>query len=288
MSLGPILAATIAAADLDRATRLYTAGLGLAVMEAGRVPASLAEAWGAPALAGARWVGLGGGGDPIGGLRLVELGEAIPDGHSLASLGWAAAEISVIDVDARAAAMTRSGFRLLGAPRPLGSNPLIKAAQLAGPGGEVLYVTDVRAYEGPLELRRAERPVDRCFIAVVATADLEATRDRYETGFGTRRVSDRPVVVPVLTASLHLAEGATVRISSQQLQGDCLVEIDAYPPATPARPRVKGLPVGVAMMTLAGPAVGSPGPHAWPYGGRPLEVRRGAAGELIELVGAPS
>jgi catechol 2,3-dioxygenase-like lactoylglutathione lyase family enzyme len=286
MSFGPILAATVATGDLDHAIRCYTAGLGLSVIDGGEVSAALAAAWGAGDLAGARWAGLAGGGDEIGGLRLVETGGPAVDALPLASLGWAAAELSVAGVDHRVRVMTEAGFRVLGAPRPLGSNPDIRAAQLAGPDGEALYITDVSAHDGAVALRRATRPVDRCFIAVLASADLEAARGCYEGTFGTRRVSDRQVGIPVLTARLGLAPGETVRISSQQLAGDCLIEIDAYPPATPPRPMRRGLAAGVAMMTFAGPANGPPGPAAWPYRGRPTEMRRGGAGELIELVGA--
>ncbi len=285
MSLGPILAATLVTADIDKAERTYRAGLGLTVIESGRIPDEIATAWGAPDLTGARWIGLASSDEGLGGLRLVDVPDPPPDALPLASLGWGATEISVIDVDGRAAKMSKAGFRVISPPRPLGSNPQIRAAQFAGPDGEVIYVTDVRAYEGPFEVRRAERPVEGCFIAVLATADLEAARHFYEAGYGTRRVTDRPVVVPALTKQLGLAEGEMVRISSQQLAGNCLLEIDAYPVGTPARPRASGLPAGVAMMTFAGPAKGPAGPAEWPYRGRALEVVRGAAGELVEVVG---
>ncbi len=288
MSLGPILAATIATADIDKAERIYRAGLGLMVIASGRLPASVAGAWGAPELTGARWIGLGSSDEGLGGLRLVEVPGLPADALPLASLGWAATEISVIDVDGRAATMSKAGFSVISPPRPLGSNAQIRAAQFAGPDGEAIYVTDVRAYEGPFEVRRAVHPVEGCFIAVLATADLEAARHFYEAGYGTRRVTDRPVMVPALTKQLGLADGEMVRISSQQLDGGCLLEIDAYPPQTPPRPRAGGLPAGVAVMTFAGPASGPPGPAGWPYRGRPVETVRGAAGELIELVGTRS
>jgi catechol 2,3-dioxygenase-like lactoylglutathione lyase family enzyme len=288
MSLGPILAATIVTADVDKAERVYRAGLGLMVIASGRLSAAIAAAWGAPDLAGARWIGLASTSEGLGGLRLVEVPDRPADALPLASLGWAATEISVIDVDGRAATMDKAGFRVISPPLPLGSNSQIRAAQFAGPDGEAIYVTDVRAYEGPFEVRHAEHPVEGCFIAVLAAADLDAARHFYETGYGTRRVTDRPVVVPCLTKQLALADGEMVRISSQQLDGGCLLEIDAYPPRTPPRPRASGLPAGVAMMTFAGPADGPAGPAEWPYRGRPTQTVRGAAGELIELVGTRS
>ncbi len=288
MSFGPILAATIVTADVEKAERTYRAGLGLTVITSGRLPAAIATAWGAPDLADARWIGLASSSEGLGGLRLVEVPDPPVDALPLASLGWGATEISIIDVDARAAAMTAAGFRVVSPPRPLGSDAQIRAAQFAGPDGEAIYVTDVRAYQGPFEVRRAEHPVEGCFIAVLAAADLEAARDFYETGYGTHRVTDRPVLVPALTKQLGLAEGEMVRISSQQLSGGCLLEIDAYPAGTPERPRASGLPAGVAMMTFSAPVVGPGGPAIWPYRGRPVKVVRGVAGELIELVGHPA
>ena len=285
MSFGPIIAATIATADIDRSAAVYEAGMGLTPFASGRLAASIAASWGVPALAGARWAGLGSGGDELGGLRLVEVADLPADPLPLASLGWAATEISVMDVDARAAAMQAAGFEVLSPPLPLGSNPQIRAAQFAGPDREAIYVTDLRSYQGVFDIRRATRPVDRCFIAVLAAGDLEAARAFYEETYGTRRVTDRPVVVPALTRQLRLAEGETVRISSQQIDEGCLIEIDGYPHGTPPRPTAGGFPAGVAMMSFAGPAKGEPGPADWPYRSRRVDHIRGAAGELIEVIG---
>jgi catechol 2,3-dioxygenase-like lactoylglutathione lyase family enzyme len=285
MSLGPIIAATIATADIERAAEVYRAGMGLGVFASGHLCASAASAWGTPDLAGARWIGLNSGGDELGALRLVEVPDLPADPLPLASLGWAATEISVIDVDARASAMADAGFEVLSPPLPLGSNPNIRAAQFAGPDREAIYVTDLRSYQGVFDVRRATRPVDRCFIAVLAAGDLEAARDFYETTYGTCRVTDRPVIVPALTRQLRLAEGEQVRISSQQIDEGCLIEIDAYPVGTPERAKAGGLPAGVAMMSFSGGARGPCGPDDWPYRGRPVDVVRGAAGELIEVIG---
>lgn len=285
--LGPILAATIATTDLGRAVAAYGAGLGFRPVADGTVPAALARAWGAADLAGARWSLLAPDGQASpGALRLVTVPGPRRDARPLSSLGWAAAELSVADPDSLIPDLEGAGFRVLGPCRPLGSNPAIRAMQVAGPDGEVLYLTDIRAYDGALDLYRAERPVDRCFIAVLAAPDLDAARGWYEARFSVDRVSDRQVPVPVLTSAWGQGSDQAVRISSLQLAGGCLIETDGYPSETPPRPRSGGLPLGIAAMSFLTDGAGGTPIDMPPYDGRPVAVHRGAAGELIELVGA--
>ncbi len=284
ISAGPILWITLSTPDLDASLWAWDAGLGLTVQERGIVSGTLAGAYGAPALSGARWALLGG---RLGGIRLIETEAGADDDAPLASLGWAAAELSVADADAACGRAVRAGFGLLGAPRPLGSNPAIRAGQVAPPGGGALYLTDIRAYDGPLDLWRAGRAVDRAFIAVLATGEMEPDRDWLEAGGVGKKVTDRPVAVPVLQHSLGLAADATIRISSLQLAGGCLIEIDAYPDGTPDRAARGGWPAGVAMVTLA-TAAPPPGgqPRAEPpYDGRAAQVDRLPGGAMLERVG---
>jgi hypothetical protein len=204
----------------------------------------------------------------------------------LTCLGWAAAELSVSNPESLVAPLERAGFRILGRPRMLGSNEAIQAMQIAGPDGEVLYLADVRAYEGSMSLHRATKPVDRLFIAVLACGDLDHARSFYEDRFGTARVSDREVAVPVLQQSLGLPDSATVRLSSVQLAGNCLVEHDQYPPTALDKERVAGLPCGIAMITVRADIADGRTIDAPPYNGAPVQMLHGGAGEWLELVGA--
>lgn len=283
-SAGPILWITLSTPDLDASLSAWAAGLGLTVVEQGVVSDRLAGAYGAPALSGARWALLGG---RLGGIRLIESAAGAEEDAPLASQGWAAAELSVADADAACGRAIGAGFRALGAPRPLGSNPAIRAGQVAVPGGGALYLTDIRAYDGPLDLWRAARAVDRAFIAVLASEDLDRDRDWLEAEGVGARVTDRPVKVPVLQDSLGLEEDETIRISSVQLEGGCLIEIDAYPEGTPQRRTREGWPAGVAMVTLAtasAPDGARPCPEP-PYDGRAARVDRLPGGAMLERVG---
>lgn len=258
------------------------------VVAAGQIDKTTASLWDLPNMAGANWSLLASDPSGIGGLRLIEVAGPVPEIPPLGSLGWAAAELSVIDPESLRPRLVEAGFRVLGVPRSLGSNPSVRAMQVAGPSGEVLYLTDVRAYDGDLDLHRARRPVDRLFISVLASHDLEDARGFYEERFAADRVSDRPVDVPVLRNCLNLTDDALIRISSLQISGGCLIEHDQYPKTARERPKTAGLPSGIAMMTVRaervdGPRIGGP-----PYGGAQVELVRGRQGEWIELVGPPA
>lgn len=283
---GPILSATVTVGDLARSLRAYGDGLGLEPVWQGTIPTAVAAAWEAPALAGAMMAVLqprDAAADAPGAIRLVAPADGLPGRPvPLASHGWAAAEFSVIDPDALLPTACAHGFECLGPPAPLGSNPAIRATQIAGPDGEVFYLTDIRAYDGALDLHAATRPVDRCFIAVLATPNLPAERRALERAKVGRRVTDRPVTVPVLNRSLGLPADTMTRISSLQLADGCLIEIDGYPDPLPSRPMLGDWPTGVAMITVADPQ--APAPVA----GSPIalgRIERLCAGARLERVG---
>lgn len=280
---GPICWVTMATPDLDRSVTAWQAGLNLAPVMQGRLEEELAQCYGAPDLAGARWVLLGG---RRGGVRLLEIGpESEPD-HPLASLGWAAVEFSVTDLDLVIEQACSAGFEILGAPRALGSNPSIRAAQMSVPGGGAAYLTDIRAYDGPLDLHRASQLVDRVFIAVLASSDLERDRGWLAAEGIGQIVTDRQVKVPVLEKSLGLEPGQEIRISSLQLGDGCLIEIDGYPAETGSRTDKGQWPPGMVMLTLASPSPLARGQKCASalYQGGSIQVDRLPGGALIERI----
>ena len=292
-ALGPLLAATMSVTDPARSRQVYGRWLDYRPAADGRVSAALAAAWSAPAAEGARWELLAPASGAPGGLRLVEA-PPVSGYQPLRSFGWAAAEMTVVDVDGLAERLNGTPFRIVGPPRALSSISAIKAMQMVGPDGEVIYLSDLSAYEGRFDVARATVPVDRAFISVLAAPDLEATRTFYETHFKLQRMSDHEVVYPVLNDAFGRDADGRHRISSLQLAGQNVIEIDQYPDAATARPAASGhLPPGAAMMTFATPALdrldvdflSPPQPLAEPpYDGSRVALCRGAAGELIELV----
>lgn len=183
-----------------------------------------------------------------GGLALIEAPGCVP---AFRTLGWAAAELSVAGVDAIAARAVAGGFALAGPPRSLGSTASIAACQIVDPGGAVLYCADVRHYAGKAALVRATHPVERMFIAVLASADLDASRAWYAAQFGVEPVSDHAVPIAVLAQAWRSDPETRWRISSQQLAGECLIEIDHYPQDAGRRTcDAYGLPGGVCAVVF--------------------------------------
>ena len=289
-TIGPIVCISIPVPDLDGAAALYTEWFEYQEQARGNFPNGIVIRQNLPKLAGRAWRYLtpSASDSLLGGLRLIDAGPIPSTSSPLTSIGWAAAELSVMDVDGLAARLARSPLKIIGPPHALESNAAIKAMQVAGPYGEVFYLTDVRAYEGPLSLTSATCPIDRTFIAVLATHDLDTARDFYETRYATRRISDHEVTIPVLNHAFDAPAGSRFRISSQQLAGGSLIEIDEFPLTAKRRALLScGLPTGIAMVTLATEEAAKNFIEITDIVGGYGDIVTGRAGELIECVSRP-
>lgn len=259
--LGPILATTVAVPELDGAARAYRDLLGYEELAAGRED-------------GDRWLVLG----PPGAGRPA----------TFRTLGWAALEILVADADATLErCLEVEGFEVLQAPASVGGGSALRALQAAGPGGEGVYLTQVVTPSELFDLPTLAAGEHRVYVVVVGTHDLEATRGFFESAFGALRVTDHPLPVRVLNQAYDLPTGSLHRISTLQLAGSTVIEIDQYPPAATPRPHGS---TGLSSVTFAGgrPEVGSPRPLAArpepPYWGAPAWEVSGPCGLRFEVV----
>ncbi len=292
--LGRISTVTINTPDLPAAAAAYQRYLGYRVVDDGALGRDTARAWGRPALAGSRSVIL----EPASGsdthLRFIQ-GPAYVDYQPLACVGWNAAELIVVDVDALAQQIERSPFRTIGPPADLSFTDKIRAMQVVGPAREVLYLTQIRERLAAFDTPEPASFVDRVFIVILGGASLDALQDYYHDQFGVARAAVMPSVVSVLSAQYGLPRDHRHPIAALQVAGQCYIEADQMPPQAVARPCEPGqLPPGIAMVTfeverlpalpsVLGPAHRSPG---LPYEGRRSLACVGAAGELIELIEA--
>lgn len=292
--LGPIRAVTTTASNIATVQAAYETVLGYLVVDHGRVSAETAAGWGAPAVAGRKFLVMRpAAGEPTF-LRFVE--QAQPAGFQpMTTLGWNATEIIVQDCDALAERLKGTAFRMVAPPRPLSSSPEIRAMQAIGPANEMLYLTAVTS---PLPASRdmptAEAFVGRCFIAVMGGASIPRMADFYLQTFGNPTTS--PFNAQILSLSIQNGLPAETRydLAVTQLGGGTKLELDAYPASAKARPRPPGgLPCGMAMVSFACADVErfadrfvAPARAAMdgPFKGRRIGVLEGAAGELIELV----
>ena len=278
VAAGPIRHATLIVADTAPLVAAY-AHLGLVPTDEARIDADRAAAWGAAAsaLAGCRDLWLG----PAGAPPLLHLIErpGTAARPTRREHGWLALEILVRDVDAiaaRLAAAGGGGFELVGPPADLDVSPAIRAMQLVGPAGEMLYLTQVKAAVPPFAIPLSytlpvERDLGALFIAVLSTPSREATLTACaKLGAGAMLRFDTRITV------LNRALGRPIEtrwpVATVQWAGESLFEIDEVVademrPATPALGA--GLPAGLAWVTMQGsdadtsPALRELSPGAW-------------------------
>jgi catechol 2,3-dioxygenase-like lactoylglutathione lyase family enzyme len=291
--LGRIAAVTLTAPDLAGTTAAYREHLGYRVTHDGALGREVARAWGRPQLAGRRSVLM----EPESGaevfLRFVE-GPRYPGYEPLACFGWNAAELIVADVDALAERLERSPFRVVGPPADLSFSDRIRAMQVVGPAGELLYLTQIKERLPAFDTPVAASFVDRVFIVILGGSSLASLQDHYEARFGVPRVPVMQSVVSTLSAKYALPPDHRHPIAALPVGGQCYIEADQMPEAAVARPCDPGeLPPGIAMVSFEldqlpvqpasalGPTECPPSP---PYGGRRTLTCVGPAGELIELI----
>jgi catechol 2,3-dioxygenase-like lactoylglutathione lyase family enzyme len=291
--LGRIAAVTLTVPDVAGTTAAYREFLGYRVTHDGALGREVARAWGRPQLAGRRSVLM----EPESGaevyLRFVE-GPRYPGYEPLACLGWNAAELIVADVDALAGRLARGPFRVVGPPADLSFSDRIRAMQVVGPAGELLYLTQIKEPLPAFDTPVAASFVDRVFIVILGGSSLELLQDHYQARFGVPRVPVLQSVVSTLSAKYALPVDYRHSIAALPIGGQCYIEVDQMPKAAVARPCAPGeLPPGIAMVSFEVAQIPTPPPGALgpterppspPYGGRRTSTCVGPAGELIELI----
>lgn len=292
--LGPLLCATVVTADLDPHARVYEQAFGWIALSEHVVDTVLAETWAAPEQAGARARLLGPAQGGRGSVRLVEGAGSPAHDDPLRRPGWRAIEICVTDVREVRAGIDDSPFTVVGEPAPIPGNETIEAMQVLGPGGEMLYLTEIGP-QSVYELPVARHLVDHVFIGVLSAPSLPDARAFYESHWGAAGPPGT-IAAPVqcINRVLDLPLEREHEFCALQLAGRTLVEIDGHPPELPGvAPLTRALPAGTAMMTFSVDSLARPGieavgrpvaPDAAPYDGRPTATIRGPAGERIELV----
>lgn len=291
---GAILGGLSCVPDLDRAISAYRDTLGLELVSCETVSGDLAASWGAPAAAGARIATLKVRSDAPCWLRLVEQA-ADPDFKPTRTYGWAAFELTVEDVWQWPDKLPPDQFEIVGPPRHLDNfEPTFIPMQVLGTGREMLYLNQVLRDPSDARLPRAQCPVDKIFICVLATPDRVATAAFYSDRLGLDGGPDYTLAYSMINRAFGLDPGTKTTISMIHRGLEPIIEIDDYP--AEARPRAveEGkLPPGNALVTLAVRNLDdckvdwiSPPQSRLqaPYFGARSATFRGPAGELTELV----
>jgi catechol 2,3-dioxygenase-like lactoylglutathione lyase family enzyme len=296
--LGAIRAVTYSVPDLRAIERAYVDELGYRVAARGHVGGEQARSWGAPASQGLPTVLLAPASGEAVYLRFIEDIDAT-GWAALKSFGWNVTEFVVADVDALATRLEGGAFKIIGPPKALTRFPMIRAMQTLGPAGECCYFTQVGPGSG-LELATARSFVGRVFIVVAAGPDADALFAPYAE---FANPWDPPVATPVgvISKAHGLPLDTPHRHGLVRLTQGTLVELDEYPRSARPRARIEGkLLPGMAIVTFDADAArdhdftNSLGQHAFIAPPSACELPgsfglsgclRGAAGELIEIVG---
>ena len=277
--LGPVSQCTLVASAGEAAVAAYIDWLHLHLAKEVELDTDTALAIGYPDLAGERSWLLANSTDRQW-LQIVEHKAALPR-DSLQSFGWMALEVLVENVDELAASLAGSPFEILRPPADLDMSDKIRACQVRGPCGEVLYLTQISAAVPPFDLPTCEAAVDRLFIPVLSTPSREQSLAQYSSIAGNTGVSfDTKVTV------LNQARGYDLDrrhpVATLQLAGQSLLELDQIDDTVQLAP---GIYEGMACVALDYcDEAGSITPQVGPFAGRNVSPHVGHAGEHFALL----
>lgn len=295
--LKSIVMVTILVSNLGDTEKAYSEYLDYDVVERGKVSKVLAENWGTPSLSGERCILMQPESDENVYLRFIQDPQkrtAIP----MQRTGWNATEILVEDPDALAEKFKNdpdSPFKIIGGPDYLTDKQNVKAMQVFGPSGEMVYLTNIiDPSKSAFNLGRATSFVDRVFIMVLGTHDVQETKQWYETTLGEEVLGPYDYKITVLSKTYDLPEDTIYPLSMIQLPSHFMLEIDQYPQAAIDLNNMENnLPPGILMVSfltdevdgLVSKAIDPPDyVKLSPYNKRETLVVRGNSGELIELI----
>ncbi len=270
--IGPILQVTLATPDLRASENAYVRLLGYRVGARGRISGKQANAWQRPAAEGARFVTVHPDAGNDFSFRFIEA-PASGGYRAFSGFGWNAAELVVRDVDAMARHLADSAFDILGPPQDLSFTDAIRAMQVRGPAGEILYLTQFKRDLEALPSPPARCDVDRVFIVIVAGPSLDSLLQFYISRFGVPTPQRMASRVKAMSEVFGLSPEHRYQIAALPLLGRCYIEADQMPPmAASPQTSLDSLPPGIAIVSFR-----SPGQSA-------SSCLTGPAGEIIELV----
>ena len=279
--LGPVALCTLIAKDGQALVDAYTHYLHQQVAQTGVLDEDTATAIGYEQLTGNRcWILANQQGKCW--LQVVEERSA-GSRASLHTYGWLAMEVLVADVDQLAANLVESPFEVLRPPADLDVSDKIRACQVRGPAGEILYLTQVTGEVPPFDLPTCEAPVDHLFIPVLSTPSRERSLEQYSTISGNEGISfDTRVTVVNQAREFDLERRHPV--ATLQLAGKALIEIDQIADTTAPGPGVNCGMACVAFYCDKKSDTGSSTAVTGPFAGHSVSAHTGAAGEHFTLV----
>jgi len=287
-ALGPTLISTITTDQLDICVANWCNYLHQRIHSQTRLSVAQAKAWNFPAMAGTRVTWLENLiGDPW--LRIIE----DPQAATIAPFhqpGWLSLEICVIDVDSLREELRESPFEIIGEPADLDISSDIRAMQVVGSAGEVLYLTQIKAPVPGFDLPTARCAVDKLFIPILLAASRDSAAAVYEQ-FPHTKSSKFDTKITVINRAHDLPIDLLHPIAAIQLAGNNLIEIDEISSLDISSHDALSMPPGISMISFAISNLDFLPTNTvsyiikdGPYSESRASLIRGKAGELIELI----
>ena len=168
----------------------------------------------------------------------------------------------VRDLDALAEKLVEGPFRIIGPPRTLDFDftDRIRAMQVTGPSGEVLYLTEVSGPVPGFDLPAADSDVGIPFVAVAGVPDLASWCKSADEKLGAQCGPPFEARVEVISEALGMDETVRHSLTTMPLGDASYLEIDRLPP--PAQHRAEGAPSGIIAVALGTDGAASDAGHA--------------------------
>jgi len=136
-------------------------------------------------------------------------------------------EVLVADLDALFAQLPTS-FTLLNPPAALSFSEQIRAMQVAGPAGELIYFTEVSGEVPGFTLPTATQQVNQCFVMINAVTAIQTSIDFYAQLFNCQAPTAMAARVSILSRSNGLDEDHRHAIAPIALSPGQLFELDQW------------------------------------------------------------
>ncbi|HEX7989389.1 MAG TPA: hypothetical protein VF513_04450 [Stenotrophomonas sp.] len=274
-----IVHATLIAPDLQQVCDAYVTQLAMQVQQRATLSVEDAAVLQLPDLTGAASAWLANtAGEAV--LRVIEDPDAIV-AEPMFRHGWLSLEVLVGDIDALAAGL-HAPFKVVGPAANLELSDAIRAAQVLGPCGELLYLTQIKAAVPPFDLPMTDAAVASTFIGVMTTPDREASQRAWSALLGAKGWAF-DTRITVLNRAYGRALEGRYPVAVVPMPGQCMVEIDQVDLPASAKLRHAGqYSLGLRLPAVDAAVLAEAGWVVMDAGER--RSLRGPAGEHVELL----
>ncbi len=284
LRLGPVAYATICAVDAKSLIQTWCKTLDHTLEFTVPMPSDEANQLGYPSIAGCECFWLANKCEDAW-IRVCSVSLATRK-QPYTRYGWLALEINVVSVDTLYEEVKSAKLTVLGTPANLAFSDAIRAMQCVTPEGDVMYLTQIMDSVPSFELPMARTTVDRVFIPVALVPNRTEALGFYEALCGSTGISF-DTKITTLSNALGVDPNIQHPVATLQLAGANLIELDEVKdlslPVPSEYPETGILSVSFQTSTQQ-QSMESSRISSGPYEGFESTIKRGAGGELVELI----